>query len=262
MTRFRERYEAAVEANASHLCIGLDPDTDRIPIGMSVRQFLFEVVDATADLVCCYKPNAAYFEARGAVGYEDLEALIAHIPDTVPVLLDAKRGDVGHSARHYAYAAFGHLGAHAVTVNPYLGHDALVPFLAWTDRHTFVLCHTSNKGAGLFQTRGSPPLYHAVAAEVRKWGSNAGLVVGAPYPEATRIVRSICPEQLLLLPGVGAQDGLMDSVREARDAHGGGIIVNASRSVLYPIWGYASKDVGGEARRSAMRLRDAINEAR
>ena len=258
---FRDRYETAADTNSSLLCVGLDPDTSLIPPNMGVMDFLCEIVDATADLVCCYKPNTAFFESRGSVGYAELEALIAYIPDEVPVLLDAKRGDVEHSARHYAHAAFAQLGAHAITVNPYLGRESVEPFLAWTDRHTFVLCHTSNKGAWLFQSFGEVPheLYEEVIHEVREWGSNAGLVIGAKHFHVMRTARRLCPDMLFLVPGVGVQGGRADyAVSESVDAHGGGIIVNASRSVLYA----SADDAGGAARREAMRLRDAINAVR
>ena len=144
---FRERYEAAAAANDSLLCVGLDPDPGRIPDGVDTLAFLEAIVEATADLVCCFKPNAAFFESRGPRGVEELRALIAAIPDDVPVLLDAKRGDIGNSSEHYARAVFEQLGAHGVTVSPYLGRDAVEPFLAHEDRHSFVLCRTSNAGA-------------------------------------------------------------------------------------------------------------------
>lgn len=265
-TTFRERYEAAASANDSLLCVGLDPDPRRIPDGVGTLAFLAAVVEATADLVCCYKPNAAFFESRGPEGVEELRALIAAIPEEVPVLLDAKRGDIGNSAEHYARAAFEQLGAHAVTVSPYLGRDAVAPFLAYEDRHSFVLCRTSNPGAGDFQDlpagEGGTPLYLHVAAAANAWNErgNVGLVVGATYPDEAREVRARCPGLLLLMPGVGAQAGELDAaVRAAVDAGGGGILVNASRGVLY-----AAKDAGYAlaARAEAERLRDAINAAR
>ncbi len=263
---FRERLEAAAAAHGSLLCVGLDPDPERIPRGVAVRDFLAAIVEATADLVCCYKPNAAFFESRGPEGYEELRALIASLPDGAPVLLDAKRGDIGHSAGHYARAVFGQLGAHAVTVSPWLGRDAVEPFLAWEDRHSFVLCRTSNAGAGDFQDlragEGGRPLYLEVAAAAAAWNGrgNVGLVVGATWPDEAREVRALCPDMLLLLPGAGAQGGaLEDAVRAARDANGGGVIVNASRDVLYASDG---ADFAAAARREARRLRDAIETAR
>ena len=271
---FREKYEATAAAHDSLLCVGLDPDPERIPAGLAPAAFLEAIIEATADLVCCYKPNAAFFESRGPAGVEELRALIAGIAGGVPVLLDAKRGDVGHTATHYARAVFEQLGADAVTVNPYLGRDAVEPFLAYEDRHSFVLCRTSNAGAGDFQDLivaapdGAPgrPLYLEVAARAAQWnargkvpGGNVGLVVGATYPEEARLVRALCPDLLVLMPGVGAQEGaLEDAVRAARDAAGGGLLVSASRSVLYAS---AGADFASVARGEAERLRDAINAA-
>ena len=262
---FREKYEAAAAANDSLLCVGLDPDPSRLPQGVDIDAWLREVIEATSDLVCCYKPNAAFFEARGPHGQEALWALIDGIPDEIPVVLDAKRGDVGHVAEFYARAVFEVLGADAVTANPYLGGDAVEPFLAHEDRHTFVLCRTSNAGAGELQDRalaaggGGRPLYLAVAERANAWNTrgNVGLVVGATYPEEARAIRELCPDMLFLMPGVGAQAGELEAaVHAALDARGGGIIVNASRSVLYPQAGSAAA-----ARAEAQRLRDAIREA-
>ena len=268
--RFRERYEAAAAANDSLLCVGLDPDPEQIPVGVSVRDFLLGVIEATADLVCCYKPNAAFFERDGAEGWETLRAVIAAVPDEIPVLLDAKRGDVGHTAQAYAAAVFDQLGADAVTLNPYLGVDSIEPFIEREDRYVFVLCRTSNPSAGDVQDlmTGDVRLYERVAELSRTWNSrgNVGLVVGATYPEEAGRVRAICPDQLLLLPGVGAQQGDIDaSVQASLDANGGGILVNASRGVLYAQPYENGCAVGGWAeasRDAARRLRDAINAAR
>jgi orotidine-5'-phosphate decarboxylase len=268
--RFRERYEAAAAKNDSLLCVGLDPDPKRLPAGVSVKDFLLGVIEATADLVCCYKPNSAFFEQYGDEGWETLRVVIAAVPDEIPVLLDAKRGDVGHTAEAYASALYGWLGADAVTLNPYLGIDALEPFLVYGDRTTFVVCRTSNASAGDFQDliSGDVRLFERVAELSRTWNSrgNVGLVVGATYPEEARRVREICPDQLLLLPGVGAQQGDIDaSVRASVDATGGGILVNSSRGVLYAQPYENGCAVGGwaEASRDAARqLRDSVNSAR
>lgn len=262
---FRAKYEAAVAANDSQLCIGLDPDPAYMPVGIDPDVYLREIVNATADLVCCFKPNAAFFEVRGPSGVDALGALIESIPAEIPVLLDAKRGDVGHSAAFYAKAAFETLGADAITVNPYLGGDSVSPFIAYEDRHTFVLCRTSNAGAGEMQDQvlaeGGRPLYLEIAARANTWNTygNVGLVVGATYPDEARAVRALCPELLFLMPGIGAQAGELDeAVRAALDANGGGIIVNASRSVLYAD---AHGDFAVAARAEAQRLRDAIRSA-
>ncbi|MDA0352226.1 MAG: orotidine-5'-phosphate decarboxylase [Chloroflexi bacterium] len=268
--RFRERLDGAVEANNSLLCVGLDPDPDRIPAGVSVRDFLIGVIEATSKLVCAYKPNAAFFEQYGDEGWRILREVVAAVPDHIPVLLDAKRGDVGHTAAAYASALYDWVGVDAVTLNPYLGIDALEPFLAYEDRHVFVLCRTSNPSAGDLQDMmaGDVRLYERVAELSRGWNvkGNVGLVVGATYPEEAARVRAICPDQLMLLPGVGAQQGDINAaVGAAIDANGRGVLVNASRGVLYAQPFKNGCAVGGwaEAAYDAARvLRDAINAAR
>lgn len=268
--RFLERLNASVESNNSLLCVGLDPDPDRIPIGVSVTEFLTGVIEATSDLVCAYKPNAAFFEQYGDEGWRILRDVVAAVPDEIPVLLDAKRGDVGHTAEAYARAIYDWVGVDAVTLNPYLGTDALEPFLAYEDRHVFVLCRTSNPSAGDLQDvmAGDVRLYERVAELSRGWNTrgNVGLVVGATYPEEAARVRAICPDQQILLPGVGAQQGDVDAaVGAAVDANGRGVLVNASRGVLYATPFKNGCAVGGwaEASRDAAReLRDSINNAR
>jgi orotidine-5'-phosphate decarboxylase len=258
---FRAKYNAAVSRNQSLLCVGLDPDPTRIPPGVRTLDFLRDVIDATADLVCCYKPNAAFFEQDGASGWELLRAVIAAVPPEIPVLLDAKRADVPNTAVAYARAVFDVLGADAVTVNPYLGGDGVEPFLAYEDRHAFVLCRTSNPGAGDLQDvvlADGRALYEHVAGLAAAWNTrgNVGLVLGATYPEQAARVRAIAPDLLFLVPGVGAQEGDLEAaVRASIDASGTGILVNASRSVLY----------AGDheaVRAEAARLRGAINAAR
>lgn len=263
---YREKYEAAADRNGSLLCVGLDPDPARLPSGVSTLDFLLGVIEATADLVCCYKPNAAFFEADGAEGWETLRAVIEAVPDEVPVLLDAKRGDIGHTAAFYARAVFETLGADAVTASPYLGADALEPFFAYAGRHTFVLCRTSNPGAAVLQDAplaDGSALYERVATLARDWNTrgNVGLVVGATYPEQAARVRALCPDQLLLLPGVGAQGADLEaSVRASVDARGGGVLVNASRDVLYAAGEDGAPSLAA-SREAARRLRNAINAA-
>ncbi len=264
---FRARYEAAADRHQSLLCVGIDPDPARLPEGAQMREFLFGVVEATADIACCFKPNIAFFEPDQGDGLALLKELIEVIPHEVPVLLDAKRGDIGHTAEAYARAVFDVLGADAVTLNPYLGRDSLDPFLKRVDRHSFLLCRTSNEGARDLQDlpvgeRGEP-LYLEVARLAHQWNEhgNIGLVVGATYPDDARRIRDVCPDELFLMPGVGAQQGEIDAaVSAAVDASGGGILVNASRAVLYPPseagrWADASRE-------AAIGLRDAINAAR
>lgn len=270
---FRTRFAAAAQRNHSLLCVGLDPDPARIPAGVSVRDFLMAIVEATADVACCYKPNIAFFEPDLHDGMElvrDLiEAIHAH---GLPVIVDAKRGDIGNTAAAYARAVYDVLGADAMTVSPYLGGDSLEPFLAYPDRTAFILCRTSNPGARDLQDlrvgERQEPLYAYVARLANDWGAahdNVGLVVGATYPQEAREIRAICPTLPFLMPGVGAQQGEIDeAVQAAIDAVRGGVLVNASRGVLYaPPAASVDRPAWAEgARVAAMALRDAINAAR
>ena len=262
---FRERLRASAQANDSWLCIGLDPDPALLPDGVSLEAFLFGIVEATRDLVCCFKPNLAFFEALGMAGQQALRSLLQQRPSGIPVLVDAKRGDTPQTMRFYARAVFDELDADAVTVNPYLGGDSLEPFFDYPDRGVFVLCKTSNPGAGEIQDlvlSDGQPLFVNVARRAMSWDRHGtlGLVVGATYPKDVALVRAAASDAPILLPGVGAQAGELEpSVRAALDVAGGGAIVNASRSVLYASRG---SDWQAAARAEALRLRAAINAAR
>jgi len=247
--------EEAARRNNSLLCVGLDPRLERLAPGDDLYSFNRRIIDATRDLVCAYKPNFAFHEAAGPEGLEALRRTVTYAHDTadVPVILDAKRGDIGSTAQAYARAAFEVWGADALTVNPYLGQDSVTPFTAFTDKGVFLLCHTSNPGATDLQTLPCPsrPLYEAVAAKAKEWGT--GLVVGATYPEALARVRALSPEAWILLPGVGAQggdmaDALAAGLREDRL----GVVVNSSRDVIYAL----------DPRQAALDLRKRINDAR
>ena len=265
---FSDKLRRASEANESLLCVGLDTDQNLMPID-DVFEFNRAIVDATRDLVCCYKPNLAFYEAFGPSGIEALRRTVEHIGGDVPVIGDAKRGDIGNTARAYASTLFDYYGFDAVTANPYMGGDTLAPFLDYADRGVFVVCRTSNPGSGDFQslpvTRPDGerwPLYMEVAARCSEWNTsgNVGLVVGATYPEELQKVRSQCPDLPILIPGIGAQGGdLRASVVNGLDARGGGILISASRQVIY-----ASKgaDFAERARDAAKGLRDRINECR
>ena len=265
---FVDKLNRAAEANDSLLCVGLDPDPRLMPID-DVFEFNRSIIDATRDLVCCYKPNLAFYEDLGPSGLEALRRTVEHIAGDVPVIGDAKRGDIGNTARAYASALFDFYGFDAVTANPYMGGDTLAPFLDYSGRCVFVVCRTSNPGSGDFQslpvTRPNGeqwPLYMEVAARCREWNEseNVGLVVGATYPEEMQQVRSLCPDMSILVPGIGAQGGdLRASVANGLDARGGGILISASRQVIY-----ASKgpDFAERARDAARDLRDRINECR
>ncbi len=246
--------------NRSLLCIGLDPDPDLMP-DKDVVRFNKDIIDATSDLVCAYKPNLAFYEARGSAGLADLEETVKNIPVDVPVIADAKRGDIGNTAKAYARALFSVFGFDAATVSPYLGYDSVEPFAGYVDKGVFILCRTSNPGARDFQDlhTGGLPLYEAVARKAVEWNvrDNIGLVVGATYPQELKKVRSLCPEMCLLIPGIGTQGGdLALAVNYGVDARGERAIYNVSRQILY-----ASKeqDFAEAARDMADRIRRQIN---
>lgn len=259
----------------SLVCVGLDPEPAKFPARFrddpdAVFNFCRAIVDATAPYACCFKPQIAHFAALGAES--SLERLIAHIHAAhpgVPAILDAKRGDIGSTARHYAAEAFDRYGADAVTANPYLGRDSLQPFLDRADKGVVILCRTSNAGAGDLQDlvvaddRGARPLYQQVAATVaREWNGNGNcaLVVGATWPEQLRQVRAIVGDLPLLVPGVGAQGGDVEAVMtNARSADGSGLMVSSSRAILYASSG---DDYAEAAALAARGLRDAINRFR
>jgi orotidine-5'-phosphate decarboxylase len=271
MSGFVGRLAQAWETNDSLLCIGLDPEIERFPRHIlaeasPIFHFNKSVIDATADLVCAYKPQFAHYAAYEAE--DQLERTIEYIhrvyPD-VPVILDAKRGDVGNTAERYAIEAFERYGADAVTVNPYLGGDALEPFLRHADRGVIVLCRTSNPGAGELQDLevGGRRLYQLVAElAARRWNSrgNCLLVVGATYPRELAEVRERVGEMPLLVPGIGAQGGdVAQVVRNGQTRAGTGLIISASRSVLYAS---AGPDFAAAARGTAEALRAQINATR
>ncbi len=250
----------ATKKNGSLLCIGLDPNPDLMP-KIDVLEFNKAIIDATHDLVCAYKPNLAFYEALGIEGLSILDKTIEHIPSDIPIIGDAKRGDIGNTAKAYAKALFSAFGFDAATVNPYLGFDSIEPFINYQDKGIFILCRTSNKGALDFQnlcTEGLP-LYEVVAQKAKEWNThgNIGLVVGATYPEELKKVRSICPEMYLLIPGIGAQGGdLASAVKYGVDARGKKAIINVSRQVLYASKG---KDFAQAARNVAEKIRNQIN---
>jgi len=265
---FHERLRAAWAASGSMLCVGLDPDPARMPAPLdgepdAIHRFCRAIVDATADVVCAFKPQIAHFAAQRAE--PQLESLCHYIRETYPdvvVVLDAKRGDIGPTAEHYAREAFGRYGADAVTVNPYLGTDAAAPFLAAGG--VLALCRTSNPGSGELQDLevGGRPLYQRVAEMVaQRWSplGDCGLVVGATYPQQLGAVRAIVGDLPILLPGVGAQAGDVEaSVRAGATGHGTGLLVSSSRAILYAADG---ADFADAARAEAIRTRDVIRAA-
>lgn len=270
---FRDLLAGAVATNDSLLCVGLDPEIEKVPVSLralpveeALIAFLRGIVDATGDLACCYKPNLAFYLAHGAAGWAVLLRLRALIPAHLPLLLDAKFGDIGTTSEAYARAAYDVVGADAVTVSPYVGGDGLAPFFARPEKTAFVLCKTSNPGSGDVQdteTVSGEAVYLRMAARIRAWGAardNVGAVVGATYPAQLAAVRAALPDAPILLPGIGAQGGdVAASVAAGTDAAGAGLLLSTSRSVLYAASG---DDYADAARAEARRLRDAINTAR
>jgi orotidine-5'-phosphate decarboxylase len=267
--KFLEGLDKAAQKNNSLLCIGLDIDLGRIPQATLNEEdpiYIFnrEIVNATKDMVCAYKPNIAFYEMYGVYGLSSLIKTIEFIQNnSIPVILDAKRADVGHSSAAYAKSVFQVYKADAVTVNPYLGHDSIEPFLEYQDKGIFVLCLTSNPGAKDFQSAGAPePLFKLVAKRVKEWNGygNCGLVVGATKPEELAEIRNLVGDMPILVPGVGAQKGdLESSVKFGVNKQGNRAIINSSRSIIY-----ASKEdnFAEAAREAAKKLRDSINKYR
>jgi orotidine-5'-phosphate decarboxylase len=267
---FLEKLLLAAHTNKSLLCIGLDPDPGLMP-RTSVLEFNRAIVDATSDLVCAYKPNLAFYEALGIEGLKALEKTVAYIPEAIPVIGDAKRGDIGSTARAYARALFETIGFDAATVNPYLGYDSLEPFIEYAEKGVFILCRTSNLGSAHFQDlllsekssktqKVAKPLFEIVAQRSKEWNThgNVGLVVGATYPEELRRVRQLCPDMPLLIPGVGAQGGdLASAVRYGVDARGEKAVISSSRQIIYAY--RKGEDFAVAARGAALKLRDEMN---
>lgn len=263
---FNEKLSMAVRRNKSMLCVGLDPDPTLMPSGIGIFDFNRTIIDATSDLVCAYKPNFAFYESLGNEGLIALKQTVDHVPDDIPVIGDAKRGDIGNTARAYARSVFEYHGCDAVTVSPYLGFDSLEPFFRYDDRGIFVLCRTSNAGAVDFQSLVCEAngerraLFEVVAVKVSEWNKagNLGLVVGATYPEELKLIRQAYPEMTLLIPGVGAQGGdLQQVIRYGVDAGREKTIINSSRQILYAS---KDKDFAAAARKAAAELKAQINQ--
>ena len=268
--KFSQMLSSCWEKNDSLLCIGLDPTPARFPekfktSSRPIFDFCAEIIDATADLVCAFKPQIAYFSSSSAE--QELIDIIDWIHTNhpgIPVILDAKRGDIGSTAAHYAKDVFVRFKADCVTLSPYMGKDSVEPYLEYVEKGEFVLCRTSNKGGDDFQMLdiGGVPLYIKVAEKVAEWDINGqmGLVIGATYPEELKKARATVPELTFLVPGIGAQGGDINAaVKAGMNKDKTGLVINSSRAILY-----ASKeaDFAEKARAEALRTRDAINKAR
>ena len=270
---FNQQLQSAWASQGSMLCVGFDPDPKRLPPSFQgkpegIFEFCREIADATADLVCSFKPQFAYFASQRAEA--QLEKLIRHLKNQyphIPVILDSKRGDIGSTADHYALEAFERYGADAVTVNPYMGFDTIEPYLKHAGKGVIVLCRTSNPGGSDLQflnvNSGEPLYLHVAKLASQKWNSSGqiSLVVGATFPGEIAKVRAIVGDMPLLIPGIGAQGGDIDvTIKAGRipNAPGTGMIINSSRAILYAS---AGSDFAQAARDVAQSTRDALRTA-
>jgi orotidine-5'-phosphate decarboxylase len=255
--------------NNSIISLGIDLDAKKMPgdyVGSVKKMFDYvnRMIDATSDKVCAYKPNIAFFERFGADGLSLLKQVVQRIPDDIPVIVDCKRGDIGNTSSHYAAAMFEWLNADWVTINPYMGYDSIRPFIEYKEKGVFILCLTSNAGSKDFQhlVCDGHPLYRHVAEKVRYWDKdfNCGLVVGATQPQELREIREIAGDMPLLIPGVGAQGGDLETAAINGTAHfTKPALINISRSVMYASQG---PDFAQKAREELIKLNDAVNKAR
>ncbi len=259
---FLKLLDGAADRNDSLLCVGLDIDLSRLPSELlnsedPIFSFNRTVIDSTKDYVCAYKPNIAFYEMYGVYGLTALIKTIEYIPEDIPVILDAKRGDVGHTAQAYAKSIFEIYKADSTTINPYMGYDSVKPFTEYKEKGIFILCLTSNMGYKDFQNaeEDTVPLYKHVATHVKEWDiyGNCGLVVGATNAEQLKEIREIAGDMPILIPGVGAQGGdLEHSVKYGVTKKGNRAVINSSRGIIY------AKDPG----KAAKELRDEINKYR
>ena len=256
---FQTKLQNIVAKNNSLLCVGLDTEIEKLPKGQSQYSFNKKIIDETAQLVCAYKPNIAFYESAGMEGLQNLKDTISYLLKThpdIPIILDAKRGDIGNTGQHYAKAAFDYWQADAVTVFPYLGRDSLEPFLKYKDKLIILLFKTSNPDSGAFQNMeiDGIPYYLKIAQEVKKWRmDNIGIFVGATYPREMKSLREIFPDNVFLSAGLGAQGAEIEQIVKAGiGKNGGNIMFNASRSIIF--------DENPKA--AAGKLRDEINKYR
>lgn len=265
MTGFVEKLEASIRRNDSLLCVGLDPTLDTLPEGVErspagLLRFNQAVIETTADLACAYKPNVAFYEALGEEGWHVLRETVRSVPSGIPIIADAKRGDVESTAAAYAEAIFDHLGCDACTLSPYLGRDAVAPFIDRPGRFAFVLCRTSNPSASQVQDLlvDGEPLYVHIARQICSWGlpTSVGLVVGATDPDGARQAAGAAPDRWLLAPGLGAQGGDLAATASALGPGAARTLWTVSRGVTRAD---SSPAYAEGARKAAMVLRDAVN---
>ncbi|MFZ2205934.1 MAG: orotidine-5'-phosphate decarboxylase [Microgenomates group bacterium] len=267
------KLNSIIDKNNSLVCVGLDSAIEKIPSHLQNErypQFAFNkaIIDATTDFVCAYKPNSAFYEARGEAGMKELKMTFDYIHNNYPdvvTILDAKRADIGSTNEGYVKYIFDYLGVDCVTLHPYLGKEALQPFLKREDKGSIILCRTSNPGSGEFQdlSVGDVPLYMHVAQVIaERWNANNNcmLVVGATYPEEMKKIRAVVKNMPFLVPGIGAQGGDVEkTVKAGIDENGRGMIINSARGIIFSSGG---KDCAIAAKNATMKLRDDINKQR
>jgi len=267
---FQQKLDAIIVKNNSLVCVGLDSEVKKLPthlLGIQDAQFVFNkaIIDATHDLVCAYKPNTAFYEGNGIDGISQLKKTCEYLRQTYPeiaIILDAKRADIGNTNSGYVEFAYDYLEADAITLHPYLGKEALQPFLNKTDKGCIILCKTSNPGSGEIQDLviEGKPLYERIAENVSKdWNinNNCLLVVGATYPEELAKIRTITGEMTFLVPGIGAQGGDVEkTVQAGLNSKKTGMIINSSRNIIFASSG---TDFAEQARKEAETLRNTIN---
>ncbi|NET34709.1 MAG: orotidine-5'-phosphate decarboxylase [Cyanothece sp. SIO1E1] len=263
----RAELVAQIQAKRSFLCIGLDTDINRIPkhllsLDDPIFEFNKQIIDATHDLCVAYKPNIAFYESLGAKGWESLAKTMDYIPKEIFTIADAKRGDIGNTSKMYAKTFFETLDFDSVTVAPYMGIDSVTPFLEFSDKWVILLALTSNKGSQDFQMtpqEGGMPLYEKVMRKAQEWGTTSNLmyVVGATHPEKFAEIRSIAPDHFLLVPGVGAQGGTVESVTQYGQNKDVGLLINSSRGIIYA---GQNEDFAAQARMVAQGLQRQMAE--
>lgn len=270
---FLQKLEASIEKNNSLLCIGLDPSLNKIPEHLKQEEFPLtafnkSLIARTADAVCCYKLQIAHYSALGIPGIQQSMQTIHFLQSNhpnLPIILDAKRADIGSTASEYAKEAFDVFRVDAVTVNPYFGLDSLIPFLERTEKGIIVLCRTSNPSAKDFQDLKieGKPLYVKVAEKAIEWNKkykNCLMVIGATYPDELKVIRDLTPDMFFLVPGIGAQGGDLEKTLESglrKDKSG--LLIHSSRGIIYAS---NTEDFAEAARREATKLRDQINKYR
>lgn len=242
---FKEKLQAAQKINKSSLIVGLDVDTEKTPMVLQISDpeplftFLSDIIKATKDHVCAYKPNIAFYETLGVYGIELLEEILALIPEYIPVILDVKRGDIGNTAKKYAEAAFDELNVDAVTLAPYMGSDSIIPFLEYKDKYSFVLALTSNKSSQeleMLKTEKGTYLFQETTSLINKWNSvygNCGAVMGATNPDHFGLVEKDLKDSYILVPGIGAQGGKVSDILTETRKNKLNYLFNVSRDIIY-----------------------------